>query len=135
MLNPSYQVGKQYPKLVNLDQSYYISEGNKSRDGSTDAFTCMKPGDGTSSVTQMTGLLSPGTGQNDLSQRGTLRGAFSQNAFASGNNAGPSGGSIIDDAGLGDTTMNQTLNAQRGPKNAHSAIIGMHDANSVIKEE
>lgn len=131
MLNPSYQVGKQYPKLVNLDQSYYISEGNKSRDGSTDAFTGVKP-DG-SSMTQMTGLLSPGTANADLSQRGTLRGALSQNAFASGALGGPSGGSIIDD-GVGDTTMNQTVNGQRGQRQTQS-ILGLQEANQVIKEE
>ena len=57
MLNPSYQVGKSYPKLVNLDHSYYVSEGNKSRDGSTDAFAGMKP-DGSAT---MSGFLSPNT--------------------------------------------------------------------------
>ena len=114
-LNPSYQVGKQYPKLVNLDQSYYVSEGNKSRDGSTDAFTGVKPDGGSSS---MTGFLSPGTATQDFSQRGTLRGALSQNAFASGVNPnGPSGGSIIDD-GAGDTTMNQTVNNQKATNKA-----------------
>ena len=73
-LNPSYQVGKNYPKLVNLDHSFYVSENNKSRDNSTDAFTGMKFGDQTGS-----GFLSPGS--DFLSGRGNLRGLLSQNAF------------------------------------------------------
>lgn len=45
MLNPSYQMGTGLPKLLNLDQSYYISEDGKpdgigsGGDGSTDAFS------------------------------------------------------------------------------------------------
>lgn len=45
-LNPSYQIGKNYPKLVNLDESYYVSDrsrsksrGSRTKDGTTDAFT------------------------------------------------------------------------------------------------
>lgn len=99
MLNPSYQLGKPYPKLVNLDASYYVSEGNKSRDGSSDAFA----GNTKDGTTAMSGFLSPGTANHDFSQRGgTLRGAISSasNAFGSGAGAqpGPSGGSIIDEA-------------------------------------
>lgn len=70
-----------------------MSEGNKSRDGSTDAFTGIKP-DGSA----MSGFLSPGTATQDFSQRGgTLRGALSQTGFASGALQGPSGGSILDE--------------------------------------
>lgn len=80
-LNPSYQVGKNYPKLVNLDQSYYQSEGNKSRDNSTDAFTGMK---GQPDGSTMTGFLSPGMSNDNFSSQrgGTLRNGLSQNAFS-----------------------------------------------------
>jgi hypothetical protein len=61
-LNPNYQAGKlKVPQLVNLDQSYYVSEGNKSRDNSTDAFTGLRGfgfGEGTNTATG-SGFLSP----------------------------------------------------------------------------
>lgn len=75
-LNPSYQIGKSYPKLVNLEASYYVSEGNKSRDASTDAFTGFRFGDNTNTGS---GFLSPST--DFLSGRGNLRNVLSQNAF------------------------------------------------------
>lgn len=98
-LNPSYQVGKSYPKLVNLDQSHYVSEGNRSRDGSTDAYTGMKAGD----ASTMSGFLSPATAADRASQRGTLRGALSQNA-----GLGAGGNSVVEMAG-GDPSLNQTV--------------------------
>ena len=75
-LNPNYQTGKNnYPKLVNLDQSYYISEGNKSRDGSTDAYTGLRFGEHTNTGLTGSGFLSPST--DFLSGRGNLRNVLS----------------------------------------------------------
>ena len=89
-LNPSYQTGRENrdkKKLIDIDQSFYVSEVNKSREGSTDAFTGLKFGDMTGAHTGYqtgSGFLSPSTeafSGNAFSGRANLRGILSQATF------------------------------------------------------
>ena len=64
MLNPYYDKAHKEttPRLVALEQSHYISDRDRSRDGSTDAFSgnIRRGGDFT-----LSGIMSPGT-NNDI---------------------------------------------------------------------
>ena len=76
-INPMYTgIGKGAPRLLNLEQSFYVSESNRSRDGSTDAFTGMRR------VFSVDGMGSP-LSHTPRTIRGTNRNIFSAAGFSS----------------------------------------------------
>ena len=65
MLNPHYNKSKKEhtPRLIDIDQSHYMSDRDRSRDGSTDAFSgnIRRGGDFT-----LSGIMSPQGTHNDI---------------------------------------------------------------------